>query len=90
MTILKINLPARMNEAFRWIVSRRRDVQKGVLRNATLSAISRYGGSDPEIVLIASKSFFLVEVSEQLADKVLNTLLPNHEVTTPWRESPRL
>lgn len=81
MTILKINIPARINEAFRWIVSRRRGVQKGVLRNATLTAISRYIGSDPEIVLIASKSFFSIEVSEQLAPKVLNILLPNREVT---------
>ncbi len=81
MTVLKINLPERINESFRWIVSRRRGVQKGVLRNATLTAISRYIGSDPEIALIASKSFFSIEVPEQLVPKVLSVLLPNREVT---------
>lgn len=81
MTILKINLPARVNEAFRRIVSRRRGVQKGVLKNATLTAISRYIGSDPEIALIASESFFSIEITEPLALKVLNILLPNREVT---------
>ncbi|MHA1579660.1 MAG: hypothetical protein ACTSUQ_08535 [Candidatus Freyarchaeota archaeon] len=80
MTILKISLPSRINEAFRRIVSRRRGVQKGVLKNATLTAISRYIGSDPEVALVASKHFVSVETPVQLAPKVLRVILPKKKV----------
>jgi hypothetical protein len=80
MTILKINLPARINESFRRIVSRRRGAQKGVLKNATLTAISRYIGSDPEIALIATEYFLSVETPAQTAPKVLGIILPSNEV----------
>lgn len=80
MTILKINLPAKINESFRRIVSRRRGAQKGVLKNATLTAISRYIGSDPEIALIATEYFLSIETPTQMAPKVLSVILSDSEV----------
>ena len=80
MTLLKVNLPPRIDEAFRRTVSRRRGVQKGVLKNAALTAISRYIGSEPEVVLVASRHFLSVESPSALAPKVLQVILPEKKV----------
>lgn len=83
--MLKVNIPAKINEIFRRAVSRRRGVRKGVLGRATLTAISRYAGADPRIALIASSSFISIEAPPEVVPRVLRLLIPSEDMAFTTR-----
>jgi len=80
LALLKTRIPAEVNEMFRRVLSRRREFKKGVLQTATLTAICKYAGVDPEASLVASSSFLSVEAPPDEASRVLSVLLPQCEV----------
>ena len=81
MGIIKVAVPEELDEMFRKAASRRIGVQKGALTTATLAAMSKYSGEDPEIALIASRGFVSIEAPLNQMPGVLSALLPRIQLT---------